>query len=123
MRLLPLVLVALAASSAGVPALSRRNAGDATKLPLVTTLAVDSDEEGGLLGIAVQPRFEQNRFFSAADPGVVVLHEVYFQDQAGRLRDVVMGPDGAVHLTTSNCDGRGDCPADRDKILRLLPSR
>jgi len=30
---------------------------------------------------------------------------------------------GAVYLTTSNCDGRGDCPADRDKILRLLPSR
>jgi len=45
-----------------------------------------------------------------------------FQDQAGRLRDVVMGPDGAPYVTTSNCDGRGDCPRDRDKILRLLPS-
>lgn len=61
--------------------------------------------------------------FSASDPGAVELHEVYFQGQAGRLRDVVMGPDGAVYLTTSNCDGRGDCPKDRDKILRLLPSR
>src|SRR2546430_12199596 len=46
-----------------VPALTRRKAGDATKLPLVTTIAVDSDEEGGLLGIDVQPRFEQNRSF------------------------------------------------------------
>ena len=59
--------------------------------------------------------------FSASDPAVVELHEVYFQDQAGRLRDVVMGPDGAAYVTTSNCDGRGDCPRDRDKILRLLP--
>jgi hypothetical protein len=34
-----------------------------------------------------------------------------------------MGPDGVPYLTTSNCDGRGDCPRDGDKILRLLPSR
>jgi aldose sugar dehydrogenase len=61
--------------------------------------------------------------FSASDPGVVELHEVYFQDQAGRLRDVVMGPDGIPYLTTSNCDGRGDCPSGGDKILRLLPGR
>jgi glucose/arabinose dehydrogenase len=60
--------------------------------------------------------------FSAADPSVVDVHEVYFQGQAGRLRDVVMGPDGAVYLTTSNCDGRGDCPRDGDKILRIIPS-
>src|SRR6266436_4639893 len=46
-----------------VPALTKRKAGDATKLPLVATIAVDSDEEGGLLGIALHPRFEKNRFF------------------------------------------------------------
>ena len=61
--------------------------------------------------------------FSENDPAVVELHEVYLQDQAGRIRDVVVGPDGLVYLTTSNCDGRGDCPKERDKILRLLPSR
>ena len=59
--------------------------------------------------------------FSSSDPAVVELHEVYFQDQAGRLRDVVMGPGGVPYITTSNCDGRGDCPPDRDKILRVLP--
>jgi glucose/arabinose dehydrogenase len=37
----------------------------------------------------------------------------------GRLRDVVTGPDGAVYVTTSNCDGRGDCPPGKDAILRI----
>lgn len=53
-------------------------------------------------------------------------HEVYFQGDPpagfGRLRDVVNGPDGYLYVTTSNCDGRGTCPADQDKILRIVPS-
>jgi glucose/arabinose dehydrogenase len=61
--------------------------------------------------------------FSASDPARVELHEVYFQGEAGRLRDVVMGPDGAVYLTTSNCDGRGHCGGERDRILRIVPNR
>jgi aldose sugar dehydrogenase len=61
--------------------------------------------------------------FSDTDPAGVELHEVYFENQAGRLRDVVMGPDGALYVTTSNCDGRGDCGSDRDKILRVVPRR
>ena len=59
--------------------------------------------------------------FSESDPGAVEAHEVYFENEAGRLRDVVMGPDGSLYVTTSNCDGRGDCGADRDKILRVVP--
>jgi len=27
-----------------------------------------------------------------------------------------MGPDGELYVTTSNCDGRGSCPRDGDKI-------
>ncbi len=61
--------------------------------------------------------------FSDSNPAEVELHEVYFEKQAGRLRDVLMGPDGAPYVTTSNCDGRGDCPPERDKILRIIPSR
>jgi hypothetical protein len=30
-----------------------------------------------------------------------------------------MGPDGELYITTSNCDGRGDCPPTKDKILRI----
>ena len=37
----------------------------------------------------------------------------------GRLRDVFMHVDGDVYVTTSNCDGRGECPADGDRVVRL----
>jgi glucose/arabinose dehydrogenase len=61
--------------------------------------------------------------FSSGDPARVELHEVYFEGQAGRLREVIMGPDGALYLTTSNCDGRGRCDGERDRILRVVPAR
>jgi aldose sugar dehydrogenase len=46
-------------------------------------------------------------------------HEVYLQGQQGRLREVIMGPDSELYVTTSNCDGRGSCPPELDKILRI----
>ncbi len=53
----------------------------------------------------------------------VAVHETYLLGQPpdgfGRLREVVMGPDGHLYVTTSNCDGRGQCPDDADRILRL----
>lgn len=56
------------------------------------------------------------------DPRRLLSHEVYFDRQFGRLRDVAMGPDGELYVTTSNCDGRGDCPAAKDAILRIAPA-
>lgn len=50
-------------------------------------------------------------------------HEVYLQgdqpDGYGRLREVIMGPDQQLYVTTSNCDGRGTCPDDGDYLLRI----
>ena len=50
----------------------------------------------------------------------VVKHEVYFADALGRIRDVFAGPDGAIYLTTSNCDSRGECPPEKDKLVRVV---
>lgn len=53
-------------------------------------------------------------------------HEVYFQGDPPsglrRLREVQMGPDGELYVTTSNCDGRGTCPASKDRVLRIVPA-
>jgi quinoprotein glucose dehydrogenase len=39
----------------------------------------------------------------------------------GRLRDVVMGPDKALYVLTSNRDGRGTPQDGDDRILKLAP--
>jgi glucose/arabinose dehydrogenase len=63
-----------------------------------------------------------HRVVLTPDGNHVDRHEVYFQDELGRLRDVVVGPDGAIYVTTSNCDGRGTCPPERDRVLRITAS-
>jgi glucose/arabinose dehydrogenase len=60
-----------------------------------------------------------------APDGRVALHEVYLAGDPpaglGRVREVVQAPDGALWVTTSNCDGRGTCPPEKDVIARILP--
>jgi len=56
-----------------------------------------------------------------ADGRTVLQEERLFVGQFGRLRDVVLGPDGALYLTTSNQDGRGRPAANDDRILRVAP--
>jgi glucose/arabinose dehydrogenase len=45
--------------------------------------------------------------------------ERLFHNTFGRLRDVLVAPDGAVYLGTSNRDGRGSPTADDDRIIRI----
>lgn len=61
------------------------------------------------------------RRLSFAEDGSVADEEVLYKDQFGRLRDVAVGPDGAVYLATSNRDGRGNPSEGDDRILRIAP--
>lgn len=47
----------------------------------------------------------------------------HFENEYGRLREVVAGPDGMLYVTTNNRDGRGVPSNDDDKILKINPSK
>lgn len=52
--------------------------------------------------------------------GPPVLKE-YLKGELGRIRDIVLGPDKALYITTSNRDGRGYPQKDDDKIIKIIP--
>jgi aldose sugar dehydrogenase len=54
------------------------------------------------------------------NPRRVLETEELFRDVFGRLRDVVVGPDGALYVATSNRDGRGRPRPGDDRILRVV---
>jgi glucose/arabinose dehydrogenase len=58
-----------------------------------------------------------------ARDGSVADEEILYRGVFGRLRDVAVGPDGAVYLATSNRDGRGVRREGDDRILRIAPTR
>lgn len=75
---------------------------------------------GSMLFVTLKGR-DLRRLTFGSD-GSVSGEEVLFDGEFGRLRDVAVGPDGAVYLTTSNRDGRGSPAAGDDRILRVAPA-
>ncbi|NJL64610.1 MAG: PQQ-dependent sugar dehydrogenase [Methylacidiphilales bacterium] len=75
--------------------------------------------KGSLIIATLRSEHLQRVVFNPQSPQQVQSHEVYLQGQYGRLREAIMGPDGELYITTSNCDGRGSCPSQQDKILRI----
>lgn len=47
----------------------------------------------------------------------------HFKNEFGRIRDVVLGPDNMLYITTSNRDGRGYPNPSDDKIIRINPEK
>ncbi|MDP3726985.1 MAG: PQQ-dependent sugar dehydrogenase, partial [bacterium] len=45
----------------------------------------------------------------------------YFQEEFGRIREVVLGPDGYLYITTSNTDGRGSPKEGDDRLIKVNP--
>lgn len=47
----------------------------------------------------------------------------HFKGEFGRIREVVLGPDNLLYISTSNRDGRGKPSSDDDRIIRVDPSK
>lgn len=48
--------------------------------------------------------------------------KTHFKGQFGRIRDVILGPDKMLYITTSNKDGRGNPDLTDDKIIKINPA-
>jgi len=59
--------------------------------------------------------------FDSTQPNRIVSEERLFDQKLGRIRDVAMGPDGALYFSTSNRDGRGRPAENDDRIFKLVP--
>lgn len=76
------------------------------------------------------PEFRGNFFFGALkgqalirlviDGRRVVSQERLFEKTYGRIREVAEAPDGSIHFSTSNRDGRGNPASTDDRILRIV---
>ena len=83
---------------------------------------------------AAFPAFRNDLFFAtlrgthlhrvrfSPDAGVVVGDEILLEGEFGRIREVVIGPDGALYFCTNNTDGRGTPSEGDDRIVRLFPA-
>ena len=75
--------------------------------------------KGSLLFATLKDQALRRLSFNA--DGSVAGEEVLYDGEFGRLRDVAVGPDGAVYVATSNRDGRGRARSGDDRILRIGP--
>lgn len=76
--------------------------------------------KGSMLFVTLKEKDLRRLTFNA--DGSVASEEILFDDTFGRLRDVVVAPDGSVYIATSNKDGRGDPLAGDDRIIRIAPA-
>ncbi len=59
--------------------------------------------------------------YEAIIDGQKITLKEHFKGQFGRIREVIVGPDNLLYITTSNKDGRGNPTADDDKIIQINP--
>lgn len=93
---------------------------DITEAPSGATFyqGVFKDWRNSLFFASLRGQHVRRIVFAAPEYRSAVSDEVFLAE-FGRMRDVVVGPDGFVYLATSNRDGRGSPSGDDDKILRV----
>lgn len=95
------------------------HSGTDTWAPAGAAFVTGGPWDGSLLFTGLRGRSLYRVTLDPSDPGNVLDFDSYLDNQYGRLRNVVQGPDGAIYLLTNNRDGRGSPMPGDDKILRL----
>lgn len=98
----------------------RVHSGESTTwAPSGAAIVNDAIFFAGLRGQSLyQIKLYSDRIYKMEQPLEVQTH---LQNEFGRLRDVVLGPDNMLYITTSNRDGRGSPASDDDKIIKVNP--
>lgn len=74
---------------------------------------------GGLRGEAIYEAILRDQ---SENQGEMVEIKRHFVGDFGRVRTIVLGPDGYFYITTSNTDGRGSPKSGDDKLIRIDPA-
>ena len=90
------------------------NSGSDTWAPAGAAFINNSIYFGGLRS--------QTLYEAVIDGNKVTLRK-YLKGELGRIREVIVGPDNLLYITTSNRDGRGIPDTTDDKIVRINPSK
>lgn len=90
------------------------NSGSSTWAPAGAAFYQGSIFFGGLRG---------ETLYEALISGNKVELKKHLQGEFGRIRDVVLGHDGFLYITTSNRDGRGKAQEGDDKIIKIDPQK
>lgn len=64
----------------------------------------------------------QALFEAVIENNQIVSLKEHFKGTYGRIRDVILGADNMLYITTSNRDGRGNPDNTDDRIIRINPS-
>jgi glucose/arabinose dehydrogenase len=101
--------------------------GDETRDGMVTPVINSGSETWAPSGVA----YYQGSMYYTGLRGVSLFQAVingtsatlkrHLQGAYGRLREVVVGPDGFFYVLTSNRDGRGNPVSGDDKLIRIDP--
>jgi len=118
-------------ANCGWPLVSHDETKKGTVAPLKQWTPAVAPASGAFYGGQMFPEFRGDYFFGclrgarlirvqfAEDGDVRETHDLLRNDY-GRIREVAVGPKGALWLTTSNRDGRGRAHRDDDRVLRLV---
>ncbi len=91
------------------------HSGNTTWAPGSITFYKNAVYFSGLRGAALYKGSIENNSINTID--------TYLQGEYGRIREVIVGPDEMIYITTSNKDGRGIPTGNDDKVIRINPEK